>query len=90
MPHDLCLFDDTAPDVAARVVAQWRTTPPLEKLRQMSTLNATLHALQRANMARLYPHEAPAQWERRLRVRTYGEALVAQVEGRIAQAAHDA
>ena len=82
MTHPVRLFDDTSPTIAAMIVDSWRRTPPEEKLRQMCSLNETLRELQRANLARLYPNDTPAQRERRLRVQWYGEELVRQVEGR--------
>ena len=79
MPHDNRLFDDTSPQIAAMLIQHWRETPPLQKLAQMSSLNATAEQLALAGLARQYPDESEAQLRRRFRERLYGKELVDRV-----------
>jgi hypothetical protein len=79
MPHPNSLFDDTSPQVAALIVQHWRETPALQKLAQMSSLNATAQRLALAGLALQYPDESEAQLQQRLYERHYGAALVARV-----------
>lgn len=79
MPHDNHLFDDTSPHIAALIIQQWRETPPLQKLAQMSSLNATLDRLALAGLAHQYPDESDPQLRQRLYERRYGKALLARL-----------
>lgn len=79
MPHDTRLFDDTSPDVIRMLIQHWRETPPLQKLEQMSSLNATVERLALAGLARQHPDEDAAQLRQRLYERRYGTALVARM-----------
>ena len=79
MPHDNRLFDDTPPHIAAMLIQHWRDTPPLQKLAEMSSLNATAERLALAGLARQYPDESEAQLRRRLCERRYGKALLERI-----------
>ncbi len=79
MTHQKQLFEDTPAHIAALIIQHWRSTPPLEKLRQMSSLNASLEQLALAGLARQYPEESEAQLRERLHVRHYGQVLVDRV-----------
>lgn len=79
MPHEVKLFDDTAPQVAALLVRHWRETPPLQKLAQMSSLNASLEQLALAGLARQFPAASAAELRRRLLERRYGAAVLAHL-----------
>jgi len=79
MPHHNHLFDDTAPHIAARLVTHWREAPALQKLAEMSSLNATVERLALAGLARQYPDESEGQLRQRLYERYYGAALLARI-----------
>jgi hypothetical protein len=85
MAHDNRLFDDTSPQVAAMLIRHWSETPPLQKLAQMSSLNAAAERLALAGLARQHPGESEAQLRRRLYERRYGKALVEQIYAKISQ-----
>lgn len=80
MPHDNRLFDDTSPRIAAMIIQHWRDTPPMEKLAQMSSLNAATEQLALAGLARQHPNEDEAQLRRRLYERRYGKALMERMD----------
>jgi hypothetical protein len=61
------------------LIQHWRETPALEKLAQMSSMNATMQRLALAGLARQFPDENEAQLRQRLYERHYGKALVDRV-----------
>lgn len=79
MAHNNHLFDDTSPDIASLIVQHWRETPPLQKLAQMSSLNATTERLALAGLARQHPGENENQLQQRLHERRYGQELVRRI-----------
>ena len=76
MLHSNQLFDDTAPHVATMMVQHWRDTPPLQKIAQIGSLNATLRQLALAGLAHQYPADTPEKLLRRYRERLLGSELV--------------
>lgn len=80
MPHPNQLFDDTSPQIAALIIAHWRDTPALQKLAEMSSLNATAERLALAGLARQYPDDSAGRLRQRLYERSYGAALLARVK----------
>jgi hypothetical protein len=80
MAHNNQLFDDTSPQIAAMLIQHWRDTPPLQKLAQMSSLNAALEQLALAGLARQYPNEHTEQLRRRYHERQLGRELVELVD----------
>lgn len=58
------------------MIQHWRETPPLQKLAQMSSLNATTERLALAGLARQYPGESERQLRQRLYERRYGHTLI--------------
>lgn len=79
MPHDNRLFDDTSPEIARVIIRHWRETPPLQKLAQMSSLNATTERLALAGLAYQYPGESETQLRQRLHERRYGQVFVERI-----------
>jgi hypothetical protein len=69
-PHDSTrLFEDTSPDVEARMVALWRNATPQQRLAKILGLGRALNELTRAELRRRYPEAPPREIELRLAAR---------------------
>lgn len=66
-PHDsLRLFDDTPPDVEARMVELWRRASPQQRLAKALGLGRALNELTRSQLRQRYPDATAREIELRL------------------------
>ncbi len=66
-PHDSTrLFEDTPPEVEARMVELWRRATPSQRLAKILGLGRALNELTRAELRRRYPDATARETELRL------------------------
>ena len=67
-PRRLCaIFDDTPPEIEARVIEAYRAMSPADRLARVVSLNRALKALATARLGSRYgPHLSPRELQLRL------------------------
>lgn len=69
-PHDSTrLFEDTPPEVEARMVELWRRATPDQRLAKILGLGRALNEMTRAELRRRYPQATAREIELRLAAR---------------------
>lgn len=75
------LFEDTHPEIEARLVEAWRSMTPSEKLSQAFAMRQTMMAMAMAGLRLRHPDESEARLRRRLAAILVGEDLANRAYG---------
>jgi len=75
------LSADTSPDIENIQIERLRQMPPWRKLALVCEMNQTVRALALAGLRQRYPHDTPAQRQRRLADLLLGPELATRVYG---------
>ena len=75
------ILADTRPDIENLRIARLRQMPSWRKMELTCEMSQTVRALARAGLRQRYPHDTPAQHQRRLADLLLGPELAARVYG---------